>query len=71
MDTFQTFLADCDEKFGLMNGASKKAFDLNGNPINTIHDLNMNEIYYISEVRYSFVKFIRESHLTHKILSLQ
>jgi hypothetical protein len=49
-DTFQTFLADCDETLGLMNGSCKKVYDMRGNPINTIHELVMHDVYYVSEV---------------------
>ena len=55
-DTFQTFLAECDEVLGLMNGSCKKVYDCNGTSINTIHELKMHETYYISEVSIISIK---------------
>jgi hypothetical protein len=55
-DTFQTFLAECDEVLGLMNGSSKKVYDGSGTSINTIHELKMHETYFITEVRLMSVK---------------
>ena len=55
-DTFQSFLAECDEVLGLMNGSSKKVYDGSGISINTIHELKMHETYFITEVRLMSVK---------------
>ena len=49
-ETFQSFLAECDEVLGLMNGSSKRVYDGSGTSINTIHELKMHETYYITEV---------------------
>ena len=55
-DTFQSFLAECDEVLGLMNGSCKKVYYCNGTSIHTIHEFKMNETYYISEVSIISIK---------------